>query len=151
MKRKRRKHDRRSRESGMSAVEVVILAPLVIGFIMFLVALGVLVDARGNIQGAARDAARMGSLQRDPGSAEQAAQQAAAADGMDNTCSDGWSINEIDPNTGNQTAAFAPGELYTVQIVCNVNLQSLDWFSFGTKTFVINATAQLDYFRRSTP
>jgi Flp pilus assembly protein TadG len=142
---------RRSPEAGMSAVEVVILAPLVIGFIMFLVALGVLVDARGSIQGAARDAARMGSLQRDPGSAEQAAQQAAAADGMDGTCTDGWTVSEIDPNTGNQSNAFDPGELYTVQIVCNVNLRSLDWFSFGTKTFVINATAPLDYFRRSTP
>ena len=147
----KRKRDRRPRESGISAVEVVILAPVVIGFVMFLVALGVLVDARGSIQGAARDAARMGSLQRDPTSAERAAQQAATADGMDSTCDGGWSVNEVDPNTGNQTAAFAPRELYTVQIVCNVNLRSLDWFSLGTKTFVINATAPLDYFRRSTP
>jgi Flp pilus assembly protein TadG len=151
MKLKHRKRNRWSRESGISVVEVVILAPLVIGFVMFLVALGVLVDARGNIQGAARDAARMGSLQRDPAAAQQAAQQAAAADGMDSTCDSGWSVNEIDPNTGNQTAAFTPGELYTVQIICSVNLRSLDWFSFGTKTFVINATAPLDYFRRSTP
>lgn len=147
------KRRRRPREAGISIIEVVILAPVVIGFVMLLVCLGILVDARGNIQGAARDAARSGSLERDYKSALDAAQQAAAADGMDATCGGrtGWSIDEVDPVTGASTTAFAAGDLYTVQITCHVSLGGLDWFSLGTKTFVIEATAPLDIFRRSTP
>jgi len=145
------KRRRRPREAGISMIEVVILTPLVIGFVMVLVGLGVLVDARGNIQGAARDAARSGSLERDYTSALDAAQKAAAADGMAGTCTGGWSIDEVDPRSGASTTAFAAGELYTVQITCNVSLGGLDWFNLGTKTFVIEATAPLDFFRRSTP
>jgi Flp pilus assembly protein TadG len=147
MKLKRR---RRPRESGMSAVEVVMLAPVVIGFVMCLVELGILVDARGNIQGAARDAARAGSLQRDAGAAIDAATKAAAADGMDGTCTGNWSIAQVDPATGAATTAFDPGELYTVQITCNVTLGGLNWIDMGTKTFRIEATAPLDFFRRTS-
>ncbi len=67
-------------ESGMSTLEVVLLAPLVIGFVLFLVVFGVLVDARGTVQGAARDAVRMGSLQRDDAAANNSAYNAAVAD-----------------------------------------------------------------------
>lgn len=143
------KRRRRSREAGISVIEVVILTPVVIGFVMLLVCLGVLVDARGNIQGAARDAARSGSLQRDDGSALDAATQAARADGMDGTCNGGWGIIQVDPTTGVATDAFAPGELYTVQITCTVSLGGLNWFGLPDKTFVIEATAPLDFFRRT--
>lgn len=144
------KRRRRSREAGVSIIEVVMLTPLVIGFVMLIVCLGVLVDSQADIQGAARDAARSGSLERDPGSAIDAAKKAAIADGMDGTCNEGWSIAQVDPKTGATTNAFAPGDLYTVQITCNVSLGGVNWFGLPTKTFVIEATAPLDIFRRST-
>ena len=147
------KRNRRDREAGMSVLEVVLLAPFIIGFIMLLVGFGVLVDARGTIQGAARDAARMGSLQRDDGSANSAATSAAQADGLDGLCNgaNGWHLDQIDPDTKAQTNAFAPGELYTVRITCDVSLGALNWFNIGDKTFVTDATAPLDVFRRTTP
>ena len=61
-------------------IEVVILAPVMILFILVLVAFGQLVDGRGAIDGAARDAARAGSLQKDQGTAMAEARKAAAAD-----------------------------------------------------------------------
>ena len=145
------KRRRRSREAGISVIEVVMLTPLVIGFVMLIVCFGILVDARANIQGAARDAARSGSLERDSTAALTAAKAAATADGMDGTCNAGWTIDEVDPNTGAVTTAFASGDLYTVQITCSVSLGGVNWFGLPTKTFVIEATAPLDIFRRSTP
>src|SRR3954470_20099510 len=67
-------------ERGLSTIEVVILAPVMILFILVLVAFGQLVDGRGALDGAARDAARAGSIQKDHGTAMAEARKAAEAD-----------------------------------------------------------------------
>ena len=67
-------------DRGLSAIEVVILAPVMILFILVLVAFGQMVEGRGAIDGAARDAARAGSLQWDVGNAMAEARKAAEAD-----------------------------------------------------------------------
>jgi Flp pilus assembly protein TadG len=134
-------------ESGMSIIEVVLLAPLVIGFIMFLVCFGVLVDARGTVQGAARDAARMGSLQRDDVSANAAAQQAAQTD-LGNTCSS-YAVTQVDATTKVSYTGFVPGELYTIKVSCVVDLTGLNWFGLPAQTVVSYSTAPLDVFRRT--
>lgn len=136
------------RESGMSTLEVVLLAPLVIGFIMFLVCFGVLVDAHGTVQGAARDAARMGSLQRDDATANTSAYDAAAAD-LGNTCSGPFDVQQVDPDTKAVSNEFAAGELYTIKVTCTVTLTGLDWFSVGSQTIISYSTAPLDIFRRT--
>ena len=64
------------RDRGLSTVEVVILAPVMIMFILVLVAFGQLVDGRGALDGAARDAARAGSIQKDHGTAIAEARRA---------------------------------------------------------------------------
>jgi len=138
----------RDRESGMSTVEVVLLAPLVIGFVMFLVCFGVLVNARGTVQGAARDAARMGSLQRDDATANSSAYAAAAAD-LGNTCSVPFAVQQVDPDTKAPSNDFAAGDLYTIKVTCTVPLTGLDWFSIGSQTIVSYSSAPLDIFRRT--
>jgi Flp pilus assembly protein TadG len=127
-------------ESGMSALEVALLAPLVIGFVLVLVCFGVIVDARGSVEGAARDAARAGSMQRDDGSANAAA-QSTAADELGRVCE---RLDVEQTSTG-----FTPGTLYTVRVSCAVPLSGIDWFALGTQTIVIDATAPLDTYRRS--
>jgi Flp pilus assembly protein TadG len=134
-------------ESGLSIIEVVLLAPLVIGFIMILVCFGVLVDARGTVQGAARDAARMGSLQRDDASANHAAQQAAAAD-LGNTCSS-YHVTQVGATSKTAYKGFAPGELYTIEVSCTVDLGGLNWFGLPAQTVVSYSAAPLDVFRRT--
>lgn len=128
---------RDDREAGVSVVEVVLLAPLIILFIFVLVSFGELVDARGTVQGAARDAARAGSLQRDQGSAYNAAVAAARQD-LGGLC-DGA------PNV-TQSGNFAAGQLYTVQVSCDVRL---DWINMGTHTITSSSTAPLDTYRRA--
>lgn len=144
-----RAREDRERESGMSALEVVLLAPLVIGFIMVLVAFGVLVNARGNVQGAARDAARSGSLQRDYQSALTAAQNTAATE-LAKTCSQPAIATQVNPNNvALPDNDFAAGGLYTIEVSCTVSLGGLDWFNLGSHTITAYSTAPLDTFRRT--
>src|SRR5690606_5351278 len=50
-------------ERGSMAVELVILAPLLMAFVMLIVLVGRFVTVQGDIDAAARDAARAASLQ----------------------------------------------------------------------------------------
>ncbi|MEU8192405.1 TadE/TadG family type IV pilus assembly protein [Microbispora amethystogenes] len=58
-------------------VETVMLAPILLLFLLFLVAAGRIVEAQGEVNGAARDAARAASVQRTQSEAESAAREAA--------------------------------------------------------------------------
>jgi Flp pilus assembly protein TadG len=134
-------------ESGVSILEVVLLTPLVVGFIMILVCFGVLVDARGTVQGAARDAARMGSLQRDGGTALSMARQTAAAD-LGSTCTS-YTVTQVDPNNKTPYNGFTVGELYTIEVSCTVDLSGLNWFGLPAQKIVSYSSAPLDIFRRT--
>jgi len=134
-------------EAGISILEVVLLAPLVIAFLLVLVCFGLLVDARGTVQGAARDAARMGSLQRDDGDADNAATQAANND-LGNTCTK-KTVTQVDPVSKQEYHGFGADQLYTIQVTCTVALGGLDWFGWGDQTITSYSTAPLDTFRRT--
>jgi Flp pilus assembly protein TadG len=67
-------------DAGVSAVEVVLLTPLIIFMIMLVVSLGVLVNEHGQVNAAARDAARAGSLQGTYADAQTQASAAGRAD-----------------------------------------------------------------------
>ncbi|WP_069463772.1 TadE/TadG family type IV pilus assembly protein [Actinacidiphila rubida] len=127
-------------DRGISTVEVVILAPVIILFVLVLVAFGQLVDGRGAVDGAARDAARAGSLQRDAGSAMQEARASAEAD-LNDTCVSGTL-------TIHQDSDFKPGELFTITLSCQIRGLS----SLGLdirKTLTSQASAPLDPYRRA--
>nr|WP_176573501.1 TadE/TadG family type IV pilus assembly protein [Nonomuraea pusilla] len=66
-------------ERGSMAVETVMLAPVFLLFVMFLAAAGVLVEAQGEVNGAARDAARAASVQRTFDAATAAAEESVRA------------------------------------------------------------------------
>ncbi|MGW0996699.1 TadE/TadG family type IV pilus assembly protein [Streptomyces sp. NPDC002520] len=101
-------------DRGLSTVEVVILAPVMILFILVLVAFGQLVNGRGAIDGAARDAARAGSIQKDHAVAMSEARKAAEAD-LGDVCSGPVSV--VQKSTG-----FAPSvdPFFTVEVSCQV-------------------------------
>lgn len=84
-------------ERGSMAVELVILAPVLMMFAMLVVAGGRYVGAEGDVEAAARDAARAASLESDHGAAVRVANETIAAsldeiDGADcrHTMSDQW-------------------------------------------------------------
>ncbi|WP_328873139.1 pilus assembly protein [Streptomyces sp. NBC_00287] len=129
-------------DRGLSTIEVVILAPVMMLFILVLVAFGQLVDGRGALDGAARDAARAGSIQKDHGTAMNEARKAAAANLAD-VCSG--------PVTVTQTSTgFDPevDPLFSVQVSCKVRglaMLGLDIDPTMDATF----SSPLDPFRRS--
>lgn len=129
----------RDDDRGLSAIEVVILAPVMILFILVLVAFGQMVEGRGAIDGAARDAARAGSLQWDVGNAMAEARRAAEAD-LTDVC--------VGPVTVDKTSAgFEDAELFTVEVSCRV--KGLGMLGLDIRTTMSGSfTAPLDPFKR---
>ena len=80
---------RRDPEAGDAALELIILAPVLLALIALVIAAGRISVARGSVDAAARDAARQASLARSPGeariAAELSAQAALRQDGLDCT------------------------------------------------------------------
>ena len=128
------------RDRGLSTVEVVILAPVMILFILVLVAFGQLVDGRGAIDGAARDAARAGSIQKDHATAMAEARKAAEADLVD-VCSGPVSVTQTSPG-------FDPDTIFTVEVSCEVRGLKVLGLDIPT-TLTASFSSPLDPFRRS--
>lgn len=127
-------------DRGLSTVEVVILAPVMILFILVLVAFGQLVDGRGAIDGAARDAARAGSIQKDHATAMSEAQKAADAD-LSDVCSGPVSVVQT-------SAGFAPDSIFTVEVSCQVRGLAMLGLDIPT-TLTARFSSPLDPFRRA--
>ena len=127
-------------DRGMSSVEVVILAPVLILFILVMVAFGQLVAGRGALDGAARDAARAGSIQRDAPVALREAHKAAEADLVD-VCSGPVTVRRT-------SAGFTPGGLFSVEVGCDI--RGLAVLGLDIPTHLTGrATSPLDPFRRA--
>jgi hypothetical protein len=129
-------------QDGISTVEVVLLAPLMVLLIVFVVALGNLVNVKGDVQAAADDAARAGSDQRSYTAAMDAAGQVAAED-LTGRCLDGGP--QI---TGPGPAAFTAGGVFTVRIDCAASLFGLPGLP-SRKQLTASGVAPLDPFRRT--
>ncbi|MEU9243234.1 TadE/TadG family type IV pilus assembly protein [Streptomyces sp. NPDC048385] len=132
----RLRHDDR----GLSTVEVVILAPVMILFILVLVAFGQLVDGRGAVDGAARDAARAGSIQKDHVTAMAEAQKAAEAD-LSDVCSGPVSVVQT-------SAGFEPDSIFTVEVSCQVRGLAMLGLDIPTR-LTASFSSPLDPFRRA--
>jgi len=65
--------------AGSATLELVVLAPALLALLLLVVAAGRVAATRGQVDGAARDAARTASLERTASSAEAAARDTAAA------------------------------------------------------------------------
>jgi Flp pilus assembly protein TadG len=128
-------------DRGVSTIEVVILAPVIILFILVLVGFGQLVEGRGAVDGAARDAARAGSIQRSESVANQEALAAAQAD-LKNICVSGTlQVSQL-------SRGFAPDSLYKVQVSCTIRgLRNLGLNI--DRTITSTAVSPLDPFRRA--
>ncbi|GAA3831308.1 pilus assembly protein [Sphaerisporangium flaviroseum] len=127
-------------ERGSMSVELVLLAPVFLIFLFLLVGAGRLVEAQGEVNGAARDAARAASVEREFGAAESAAQSAAAASlGGSCTGAPGVAVS----------ATWQPGGQVRVEVTCEVDLGSVAGFGFSAvKSMSGAAVAPLEQFRR---
>lgn len=129
-------------ERGSATAELVLLTPLLILFLLFVVALGRLAGARLQVDSAARQAARAASIARDPATAIAAAQQTAAASlaGSHLTCAhDNLSVD---------TAAYRPGGWVAVRLTCAVDLADLSGLRLpAAETVTARFVEPIDRFR----
>ncbi|HEX4791934.1 MAG TPA: TadE/TadG family type IV pilus assembly protein [Actinospica sp.] len=146
-----RRRGRERGEAGVSTIEVVIVAPVLILFVITMVGLGLYAQNVAQVQGAAQDAARMASLQRTSGAAQQYAAQIAAAD-LGGTCNSSPGAQPavqppLESSTGTVGAGAQAGavDLLQVTVVCQVT-------EFGySYTITESSYAPVDNYRGGQP
>lgn len=126
------------RERGSMAVETVLIAPVLIAFLLLVVALGRYVAVRGEVEAAARDAARAASLERGPGTARTVAQRTAAASLEGRRCA----AIQLSGN-------FVAGGTVTTQLRCRVSFDQLGLLGLpGSVSVGGSSSAPIDIYRR---
>ncbi|MFJ7626576.1 TadE/TadG family type IV pilus assembly protein [Streptomyces sp. NPDC097595] len=127
-------------DGGLSTVEMVVLAPVMVLFVLVLVGFGQLVEGRGAVDGAARDAARAGSIQKDRGLAMTEARKAAEAD-LSDVCAGPVTVAKT-------SEGFEPGGFFTVEVSCEVRGLGMLGLNIPT-TLTGRSASPLDPFRRA--
>lgn len=129
-------------ERGSMAIEVVFMIPILILFMLLVVAGGRYVSVRADMEAAARDAARAASLQRSSGEARDAAGVAA------NAALDGFAkcrMANFDDGGG-----FVAGGSVEVEIDCQVPNDGLGLLGLsGSVSMKATGSAPLDTYRRT--
>jgi hypothetical protein len=129
------RQDRVDRQRGSMAVELAILAPIMLLLMFFLVLCGRVIEAHGQVDGAARDAARAASIARTAGEADTNARQAAQGD-LRGWCKGGVPAPAV--------SGFGPGSGHViVTVTCDVDLK---FIGYGSITVTGRAVAPLDTF-----
>lgn len=127
-------------DRGSIAIDVVLVAPILIALLLLVAGLGRIAHTRSQVDGAAADAARTASLQRDPDTARVAGEQAARAYLGPNTC------RSLDVRI--DTSAFRPGGAVTTVLRCTTSLAGLGLSGLpGSHSFTATAIAPLDSYR----
>jgi Flp pilus assembly protein TadG len=130
------------RDTGTMALELALLTPLLVAFMMVMVGLGRVVEAKSQVDGAARDAARAASLERSRSQAHTAAEHAAEA-----TLSGRKWCRKV-PSTSVDLSAWGPGGQVSVTVSCDIDLTGLSLIGFRpSRTMTGNATAPIDTLR----
>lgn len=126
-------------ERGSMAVEIVILTPVLFAFVLLVVVFGKYVGVRGDVDAAARDAAREASFQTSRGAAEAAARQTVAVqlDG-DTTCQ----------RVAVDLTGWGPGGEVAVDLRCSTSLAGLGLIGVpGAAQVSGDAVVPLDPYR----
>jgi len=132
-----------SPQDGSAAVELTILAPVLVVLLLFVVAVGRLVLAHQEVEAAAFDAARAASIASSAAGAQLAANQAASTDLA------GHSITCAHLSTSVDTTEFTPGGVVKVEVSCTASLSGLALLALpGSETLTSQATAPVDVYRQ---
>jgi Ni/Co efflux regulator RcnB len=125
------------------ALELALLTPLLVAFMMVMVGLGRVVEAQSQVDGAARDAARAASLGRTRPGADAAAVSAA----KETLSGHKWCRKQ--PDTSVDFSEWGRGGQVSVAVRCDIDLTGLSLIGFSpSKTMTGTATAPIDTLRR---
>jgi Flp pilus assembly protein TadG len=136
---------RNAAENGNAALELVILAPVLLALIGLVIAAGRTSLAQGSVAAAARDAARQASISRSPADAESSAtlsaQTALSGDGLN--CQP-----EVIVDTSGFGVPLGQPAQVSATVICDVSLGDL-WLPGlpGSKRLSATFTSPLDPYR----
>jgi Flp pilus assembly protein TadG len=129
-------------EAGSTALELTLLAPVLLTVLMLVVGLGRMAHARQQVESIAADAARAASLARNPDTSRTDAKTAAekSRDNADLSCAS----LDVQVNTAN----YQPGGTIRVVVTCTADLSDVAISGLpGHRTFTATAVAPLENFR----
>lgn len=130
-------------DQGSMSIEMVLLAPLLIGFMMLVAAGGRYVDVVGEVEASSRDAARAASLERSAGDAQAAAARIVAV-GRPARTRCGPVAVDFRP-----AATAATVGRVTAELTCSVSFEALGLIGLpGSTTVTAASNAPLDSYRR---
>lgn len=129
------------------SLEMVLMTPIFIAFLVLLAGVGRMVDVQSQIDGAARDAARAASVARSSQDAGGLAQSAAAL----SLAGVHWCVNG--PSASTDTSNWHAGGVVVVTITCDVDMGDLTLMKIlflngasATKTMTGTAAAPIDTY-----
>ena len=129
-------------EAGSVSVELTLLTPLLVGLLLFMVALGRFAEARSEVDDAARDAARAASLARSGGEARSMAEEAASS----TLKAGGVTCRTMTVHV--DLTDFRPGGNVAADVVCVVDLTDVSLLGLpGAKAFTARSVSVVDVFR----
>ena len=133
------------RDERGSATEFAMVTPVLLAMLLLLVYAARVNRTQAEVDGAARDAARAASIERDAGAAGAAAQDTAAANLAD------AGVNCTSFNVVADTAAFGPDGSVRVEVSCTVGLSDLSLLAVpASRTLRSSFTAPIDRLRGSS-
>ena len=131
-----------TRDRGSASVELVLMTPVLVALLLFVVAVGRLSTSRGEVDAAARDAARAASIERSATSAQTAGINAASITLADR----GVTCRELDVTI--DTGDFRSNGLVRATVACTVDLEALAGIGLpGSKTLIATFSAPVDHYR----
>ena len=129
-------------DRGVTAVEFVLIVPVLIVAMLFVVGLGRMAHARHQVEAAAADAARSASLERNTELAARNGETAAAR-----TIGEmGLSCEQLRVNV--DVSSYEPGGVVRAEVVCKARLADVSIAGFpGGKTFTASAAVPIENYR----
>ena len=129
-------------QRGAVSTELAVLAPLLIGFMLFVVFAGRVAQAEGDVTNAAHEAARAASLVGTPRAAVEAATETAEANIAEGAVACRRFEVVVD------TTGFDAGGQVTVTVSCEAAFGDIAMLSVpGSRTFTTTAVEVIDVFR----
>lgn len=134
----------RHRDAGSASLELVLLTPLLLLLLLFVVLGGRYAQARADVDAAARDAARAGSISREPDSAKTNAIDAARS----RLTEGGVTCRTLDVVL--DTADFRAGGSVAATVTCTIDLSDLTGLKVPTsRTISATFSEPIDAYRRT--
>ncbi|MEU4194064.1 TadE family protein [Kribbella sp. NPDC026611] len=129
-------------QRGTMALEMVILAPVLLMLFMFLLACGRYFQTGSLLESAARDGARGASQSRSLAEAQGRVNDAV-------TSTMGQAVKSCKESAaGSITTGFNPGEALSVEVTCTINYRDLGLLGLGGDTTITKRfTSSLDPYR----